>query len=74
MDWQAIDGRKFSNADRDIKRRKQAEFMVHRALPWSLVRGIAVCDAAVQQRVDVLQGHFPEEARKPVRVIPKWYF
>jgi len=42
LDWAAIHGTQFSNADPDLKRRKQAEIMIHRTLDWSLVRGIGV--------------------------------
>jgi hypothetical protein len=74
FDWTAIDGTQFSNADPDRKRRKQAEFMVHRVLPWSLLRGIAVCDDAALGRVRAILALFPADVYKPVLVRANWYF
>lgn len=74
FDWEAIDGTHFGNDDPDRKRRKQAEFMVHRALPWSLLRGIAVCDSSALGRIRAILSRFPADVDKPVAVRPQWYF
>lgn len=74
LDWVAIDGRQFGNDDLDRKRRKQAEFLVHRAVPWSLVRGVAVCNDAARNRVLEILDHYPDDLHKPVEVMRAWYF
>ncbi|MEQ1566112.1 MAG: DUF4433 domain-containing protein [Myxococcota bacterium] len=74
FDWEAIDGRDFSNADPDRKRRKQAELLVHQSAPWSLVRGIAVCNDVARTRTLRVMSSYPTSLHKPVRVTPNWYF
>jgi hypothetical protein len=74
LDWEAIDGSQFGNDDRDLKRRKQAEFIVHDAVPWNLVKGIAVCDTIARRKtLDVLE-RFPPRLHKRVAVAPQFYF
>lgn len=71
LDWKAI-GTRFWGADAETKRKKQAEFLVHRFFPWSLVREIVVVDAAMQAQVQGIlagQAHVP-----PVTVNLSWYY
>ena len=56
----------------DRKRRRQAEFLVHGGLPWTLVEGIVVMNNAREAHVQaLLQGaaHKP-----PVSVQRNWYY
>jgi len=56
----------------DRKRRKQAEFLVHRFFPWHLITEIGVIDDKVAGRVtELLEGatHKP-----PVNVHKLWYY
>jgi len=74
LDWTAIDGNHWPDTEPELKRCKQAEFMVHRVLPYAQVVGIAVCDDAAQQRVSTIQNTFPTPLHRPVAVRPRWYF
>lgn len=56
----------------DRQEKKQAEFLVHRAMPWELVGRIGVCNAVVQRRVQtILAAH----AHRPSAVAERsWYY
>lgn len=61
-----------SDDDPDRKRRRQAEFLVHGALPLNLLRGIAVISADMQQRTQsLLAAHGVQLAVKTAR---DWYY
>jgi len=60
--------------DMDRQRRKQAELLVHRYCDWSLIREIAVIDAAMQQRVQQLLAPFPGQLHRPVTIRRNWYY
>jgi hypothetical protein len=61
-----------TDEDGDRKRRRQAEFLVHQALPWSLIRGIGVISGSVQTQVlQILTQH---GQTTPVVVRPRWYY
>lgn len=71
LDWSAI-GARFWAADAETKRKKQAEFLVHRFFPWPLVSEIVALDAGMQAQVEGVlarQTHAP-----PVTVRPAWYY
>jgi len=76
VDWSMVYQRYWSDHpnDMDRQRRKQAEFLVHGHLPWSLVRGIGVVDSAAQTRVEQILGQFEAACHKPVKITPKWYY
>jgi len=76
LDWPTIGARQWSDTadDPDRQRRKQAEFLVHRQLPWSLVRGVAVMDQTRRQQVESILAGFPSALHRPVAVVPKWYY
>ena len=59
---------------RDRKERKQAEFLVHKAIPWDLIGFIAVMTPSMQRRVETLLEEYPPPIRKPVRVERDWYY
>lgn len=53
LDWRAIGATYWRSAeDPDLTRRKQAEFLVHRFLPWEALLGIACYDATVTKDVE----------------------
>lgn len=76
VDWKAVKARYWNDTpeDMDRQRRKQAEFLVHRFCPWSLIAGIAVCNAAMKQRVETILQQFPTDMRRPVKARTDWYF
>ncbi len=74
IDWAMVGANFWTNTDDDgdRARRKQAEFLVHDFLPWTLIRGIAVKTQAMADQVLALlegQPHSPE-----VRVMSAWYY
>ncbi len=74
LDWTAIQANQWTNTneDGDKTRRKQAEFLVHDFMPWSMVTGIVVKTQAIADQVAAhLQGqsHTP-----PIQVMPAWYY
>ena len=76
IDWKAVEtwrwGGKWLLLDPDVKRKKQAEFLVHARFPWELVERIAVIDGEIAARVTELlrgAGHRPR-----VTIEPKWYY
>lgn len=74
LDWSTIYADYWSNTpdDRDRQSRKQAEFLVHRAIPITLCHEIAVSGLGVKVRVEELaqsSGNIP-----PVVLRPRWYY
>ena len=59
--------------DPDRKRRRQAEFLVHGSVPWTMIEEIGVLDAgvaaAVEELLDGIGGHRPA-----VNVHRGWYY
>lgn len=49
VNWDAVGAKDFRPPP--VKEGKQAEFLIHKALPWKLVEGIGVSDADIQARV-----------------------
>lgn len=75
VDWDAVYARLWRDTpdDMDRQRRKQAEFLVHRSLPWGLIGEVGVSNGAARGRVEALlalHGH----ASLPVRIRPEWYY
>ncbi len=58
--------------DPDRKRRRQAEFLVHERVPWSLVERIVVRDGAIRDRVESVVRSAGEVT--PVEVQSRWYY
>ena len=74
VDWPLIRDWRWKNTltDPDRKRRKQAEFLVHQRVPWSLVSQIGVISRAMAQRVSGLIAS--SDHRPPITVEPNWYY
>lgn len=76
VDWGMVNQRYWSDNvnDMDRQRRKQAEFLIHRACSWDLIREIVVIDAPMKARVEaVLNGLAPSNT--PLVVVRRgWYY
>jgi hypothetical protein len=70
IDWTAVQATDFRDAR--VKEGKQAEFLVKRFCPWSLVQRVGVCSETVQRQV--LAALQNADYRPPVDVLPAWYF
>ena len=66
VNWDAVMARQW----RGLKDPKQAEFLVHRYVPWSLIERIGVMNRRVEQRVSEIT------AGTAIRVeaLPEWYY
>jgi hypothetical protein len=71
LDWQAIHAT-WWNSPPETKRKKQAEFLVHRFCPWPAISQIGVLDPTMQQQVEALLTGHPHPP--PVIVQPAWYY
>ncbi len=73
IDWKIMQAEYWADTDDDgdRKRRRQAEFLVHRFAPWSLVVKIGVLDAGMAKRMtEVLGG-----AETPLVSVERgWYY
>ena len=76
VDWSVMKSRWWNDTPRspDRKRRRQAEFMIQRFCPWSLIRGIGVMDQARKAMVEAILREFPELPTSVVRIKPAWYY
>ena len=74
VDWSIMDS-KWWNDTLDLpdrKRKRQAEFLIHKMCPWSLVREIGVIDQQVGDLVTLaLSG---TNNRPSIAVRPAWYY
>ncbi|MCU0808704.1 MAG: DUF4433 domain-containing protein [Candidatus Contendobacter sp.] len=76
VDWEIVGARYWRDTpdDNDRQRRKQAEFLVWQSLDWSLLRGIAVLNAVMKQRVEAILNQFPQRTRPQIAVKSNWYY
>lgn len=76
VDWSIVYERYWRDEinDMDRQRRKQAEFLVHRCCPWSLIQKIVVLDLSMQRRVEEIQASFPSDQRRVVMINRNWYY
>lgn len=58
----------------DRQEKKQAEFLVHRTMPWNLIVGIGVLNATVEQRVNAILDAHANRHRPAVGARPLWYY
>ncbi len=74
VDWELMEAVIWTNTseDGDRRRRRQAEFLVHGAVPLGLVEELAVIDVTVASRVQEVL----DEVGSPLGVVvrPDWYF
>nr|WP_246506103.1 DUF4433 domain-containing protein [Kistimonas asteriae] len=76
LDWPVILGRVWADTteDNDRKRRKQAEFLIHKSLPWDMIQGIAVLNEIMADKVKAILAQFPDLHHPPVHPVPQWYY
>jgi len=76
LDWDAINASHWEDTPEhpDRKRRKQAEFLVHRECPWDLVKCIGVINAEAQQKVLSILAQYDAKLSKEILIKPKWYY
>jgi hypothetical protein len=74
VDWEVIRDWSWQNtlADLDRKRRKQAEFLVHRRVPWKLITKIGVLNRGKGEVVSKLIAGMDHQPG--VTVEPDWYY
>lgn len=74
VDWDVMKSRYWHDTPEapDRKRRRQAEFLVHRRVPWSMIHEIGVLNAEAERQV-----HFALDgaAHRPVVAVRReWYY
>jgi hypothetical protein len=79
LDWDAIYANYWADTPEDPdrkrrKRRKQSEFLVHRSLPWELVRGVAVMNKRAKEAVESIFEKFDPKLTRKVIERPTWYY
>jgi hypothetical protein len=74
VDWVVMRARMWNDTadDPDRKRRRMAEFLVHKQVPISCLTEITVRSAIIEQKVEVILG--AHSVSLPVRVLPDWYY
>lgn len=70
IDWDAIEARDFRHSL--VKEGTQAEFLVHEAFPWSLVRQIGTHDRTIAEQA--IQALYGTAYRPLVSVNAEWYY
>ena len=68
IDWNAVEARHWL----EVKKEKQAEFLVHGFVPWCLVSRIGVISDRIRKRVLQIIADSGHEPR--VVVEPRWYY
>ncbi|RJP39076.1 MAG: DUF4433 domain-containing protein [Phycisphaerales bacterium] len=58
----------------DRQEKKQAEFLVHGAMPWPLVGEIGVLNQKASDRVRAILAAYPDRHRPRVFCEPSWYY
>jgi len=74
IDWEVMRAKYWTDTldDPDRKRRRQAEFLVHREFPWGLVTEVAVFHRDVQSQVLTILTQATHQP--PVNVRRSWYY
>jgi hypothetical protein len=58
----------------DRQEKKQAEFLVHGQVPWRLIAGIGVLNAAAAAQVDGILERYPQRVQPRVVAQRDWYY
>lgn len=76
VDWQAVYATMWKSDvnDMDRQRRKQAEFLVHRFCPWTLIEEMGVCSSAAKSKAERIFSAFDVSLRRDIAVRPGWYY
>lgn len=74
IDWNVMKEKYWFDTDEDPdrKRRRQAEFLVYKKLPWDMIEMIALINNEVKAQVEeiILNAH----QKHPIKVKPNWYY
>lgn len=54
--------------------KKQAEFLVHRVMPWNLVQAVGVLDDGAKAAVEAILALYPHRHEPQVLRKPSWYY
>lgn len=76
LDWDVINADSWNDTpqDPDRCRRKQAEFLVYKQCPWSLVEKIGVRDSKAKEKVESILGKYDTKLVKEVVTVPNFYY
>ena len=74
IDWDVMNARYWADTDDDPdrKRRRQAEFLVYKMVPWDRIEMIAVMNNETKAQVEGIISSSPP--RHPIKVKPDWYY
>ena len=74
VDWQIMQKRYWDNTpeDGDMKRRRQAEFLIHQYCPWTLITEIGVINITVTSQVTNILQKF--NCNNSGKVYSNWYY
>jgi hypothetical protein len=74
IDWTVVHARYWVDTpeDPDRQRKKQAEFLIHKFLPWTLITEIGVIDKQAEQKVKAILAQY--SLTTLVRIQPGWYY
>ncbi len=74
LPWDALLSERWHNTqdDPDRKRRRQAEFLVPKIVPWQAIRRIGVRTTKTMKSVQELLANFPHQPK--VYLVPEWYY
>ncbi len=76
VDWDMVNQRYWAANvdDMDRQRRKQAEFLIHKFCPWSLIRQIVVIDDVRKTQVEQVLDGFSDDLKRVVTIKRGWYY
>lgn len=76
VDWKMVNAQYWADTidDMDRQRRKQAEFLIYKFCPWSLIQQIAVKDRNIKDQVDSIMNRSNPLIRRDVVIMPSWYY
>jgi hypothetical protein len=76
IDWPLMKATYWHDIDQDPDRarRRQAEFLVHQQVPWSLVLGIATINQTIADKVAGILAASAPAHRPIIKPKPEWYY
>lgn len=75
VDWDAVNTKQWKiEDDPDLKRRKQAEFLVYQMCPWSCIIGIGVSRPQTEMQVNQILAQFTDVHRPQVKIWSEPYY
>ncbi len=77
IDWEAVHSRYWGRQNDptgELKRRKQAEFLIYRFCDWSLIQEIVVFNDRIKSSVEKIMGEYSECSQRMISIKPGWYY